>query len=103
MARLRYTAAARDDLVSISRYVADQSGSRALAERFTGRLRAKCREIAGSPIRLGRPRPNLVRDVRSLTVGNYMIFFRYVGDVVEIVNVFEGHRDIEALFREEDP
>ena len=31
-----------------------------------------------------------------------MIFFRYVGDVVEIVNVIEGHRDIEALFRKSE-
>jgi hypothetical protein len=30
-----------------------------------------------------------------------MIFFRYVGDAVEIVNVIEGHRDFEALFRGE--
>jgi len=102
MARLRYTATARDDLVSISRYIADQSGSRFVAERFAGRLRAKCREIAGSPIRLGRPRPDLARDLRGLTIGNYMIFFRHVGDVVEIVNVIEGHRDIEALFRKDE-
>lgn len=31
-----------------------------------------------------------------------MIFFRHVGDVVEIVNVIEGHRDIEALFRKDE-
>ena len=29
-----------------------------------------------------------------------MIFFRYVGDIVEIVNVIESHRDIESLFRQ---
>lgn len=34
MARLRYTAAARADLVSITTYIADQSGSRVVAERF---------------------------------------------------------------------
>jgi len=31
-----------------------------------------------------------------------MIFFRYVGDTVEIVNVIEGHRDIKALFRKSE-
>ena len=31
-----------------------------------------------------------------------MIFFRYVGDTVEIVNVIEGHRDIDALFRKSE-
>jgi plasmid stabilization system protein ParE len=99
MARLRYTATARRDLVSITTYIADRSGSRTVAERFAARLRGKCREIADAPIRLGRPRPNLLPDIRSLTLGSYMIFFRYAGDTVEIVNVIEGHRDIEALFR----
>ena len=102
MARLRYTATARSNLVSITTYIADRSGSRAVAERFAARLRAKCREIAGSPIQLGRARPTLLPDIRSLTFGNYMIFFRYAGDVVEIVNVIEGHRDIEALFRKDE-
>jgi hypothetical protein len=27
-----------------------------------------------------------------------MIFFRYRDDVLEVVNVLEGHRDIEAHF-----
>ena len=103
MARLRYTAAARADLVSITTYIADQSGSRVVAERFANRLRGKCREIAEAPIRLGRNRPSLRPDIRSLTFGNYMIFFRYVGETVEIVNVIERHRDIEALFRKRDP
>ena len=102
MARLRYTTWARRDIVSITVYIADRSGSRAVAERFAGRLREKCRDIARSPIRLGRPRPTLLPDIRSLTFGNYMIFFRYVGDIVEITNVIEGHRDIETLFRKSE-
>jgi hypothetical protein len=28
--------------------------------------------------------------------------FRYAGDVLEIVNVVESHRDIGAIFRVED-
>jgi len=29
----------------------------------------------------------------------YVIFFRYEGDSVEVVNICEGHRDIDAYFR----
>jgi toxin ParE1/3/4 len=101
MARLRYTAAANDDLVSLTTYIADQSGSRALAERFANRIRRKCREIAHAPILLGRPRPELLPDLRGFTFGNYLILFRHLGETVEIVNVIEGHRDIEAIFRKE--
>ena len=102
MARLRYTATARDDLISIITYIADRSGNRAVAERFADRLRAKCQEIADAPIRLGRSRPDLLPNIRSLTYRNSMILFRYVGNVVEIVNVIEGHRDIDAIFRNND-
>lgn len=101
MARLRYTAAAQDDLDSIAVYIAEQSGSRVIAERFTGELRGKCRDLARLPGRLGRPRPELIADLRSFAYKNYLIFFRYTGETVEIVNVVESHRDIEALFRDD--
>ena len=48
---------------------------------------------------MGRARPDLLPDIRTAPYGNYLIFFRYIGDVVEIVNVVDGHRDMEALFR----
>jgi plasmid stabilization system protein ParE len=102
MARLRYSAQAKRDLVSLTLYIAERSGSRVIAARFAARIRARCRRIAASPIAQGRPRPDLIPDVRSAPFGNYMIFFRHLGDVVEIVNVIEGHRDIDAIFRKND-
>ncbi len=57
MARIRCSAAARNDLGQIYRYIREQSGSGETARRF-------------------------------------------VHDVLEIVNVIEGHRDIPALFGE---
>jgi toxin ParE1/3/4 len=48
-----------------------------------------------------RPRPELRPDLRSHHFETYVIFFRYVGDVLEVVNVLEGHRDIEAFFDDE--
>ena len=98
MARLRFSAAANDDLNSIAEYIADRSGSRIVAERFAGELRQKCSDIAASPIQMGRPRPDLRPDLRSHPHGNYLIFFRYIGDVLEVVNVLEGHRDVAAFY-----
>ena len=103
MARLRYMAAARTDLVPITTYIADQSGSRAVAERFANRLGAKCREIANAPHSAGTGSPKFASrysqsDIWELCV----IFFRYLDDLVEITNVIEGHRDIEALFRKNE-
>lgn len=102
MARLRFSAAAKADLESIAAYIADRSGSRAVAERFARQLRQKCRELAAAPIMMGRSRLDLRLDLRSHTYKSYIIFFRYVGDVLEIINVLEGHRDVDAFFQDEE-
>jgi toxin ParE1/3/4 len=101
VARLRYSTAARDDLGQIYQYIREKSGSGATALQFVRRLRAKCEELARAPIRMGRLRPELWSELRSHPFESYMIFFRYVGDVLEIVDILEGHRDIDAFFKEE--
>jgi toxin ParE1/3/4 len=47
---------------------------------------------------LGRARPELRPDIRSFPYKGYMIFFRYVGDAFEVVNILEGHRDLGTYF-----
>lgn len=47
---------------------------------------------------MGRARPELLPDVRSFAFRGYVIFFRYVDDVFEVVNIIEGHRDLESHF-----
>jgi toxin ParE1/3/4 len=102
VARLRYSAAARDDLAQIYRYIREQSGSGETARRFVLELRQKCNALAAAPIVIGRPRAELRPGLRSHPYKSYVIFFRYVADVLEIVNVIEGHRDIPALFGKGD-
>jgi len=102
MRRLRYSAEANENLASIAAYIADRSENRAIAERFTDELRHRCRDIAAASIRVGRPRPELRNDLRSTTHKNYLILFRYVEDIVEIVNVIEGHRDIPGIFHDDE-
>jgi toxin ParE1/3/4 len=101
VARLRYAAAAGDDLINIAGYIARQSGSSLLAKQFTGQLRRKCADLAASPFSMGRSRPELRSDMRSLAFGNYVIFFRYSRNTLEVVNVLEGHRDVGAFFDQE--
>jgi plasmid stabilization system protein ParE len=47
---------------------------------------------------MGRARNELRAGLRSHPYKSYEIFFRYVGDTLEIANVIEGHRDIPAPF-----
>ena len=70
---------------------------------FTERLQAHCAKLAALPRTLGRARPELRPDIRSSAVGSYVIFFRYRGDTLEVVNILEGHREVDAFFSKEDP
>ena len=95
---LSYLDQAQEDLILIKRFIARESGSREIALRYTAKIREHCRKMAEQPAKVGRTRPELGEDLRSFPYGNYVIFFRYVGDNLEVITIIEGHRDIEALF-----
>lgn len=40
--------------------------------------------------------------MRSFAFRGYVIFFRYEADAVEVVNILEGHRDVDAHFRSDE-
>ena len=101
MYKLRYLAQAKDDLIAIKRYIARESGSQSVALQYAEKLRQQCRKLAELPGQIGRHRPELRRDLYSIPFGNYVIFFRRVNDVLEIITIIEGHRDIDAIF--DDP
>lgn len=102
MRRLVYLAAARRDLVSILEYITRESGNLAIAQRFVEQIRQQCVKLADLPGTLGRARPELRPDIRSFPFRGYVIFFRYVGDTLEVVTVIEGHWDIERHFGSEE-
>ena len=72
-----------------------------MGRAFVGRLRQKCAHLASHPGTLSRPRPDILPDLRSFAFKGYVIFFRYAGDVFEVVNVLEGHRDTIAYYRDD--
>ena len=98
MRRLHYSDDADRNLVDIALYIASESQSREIALAFVGRLRAKCRQLASLPATLGTARPDLRDDIRSTPCQGYVIFFRYHDDVLEVVNVLHGSRDVIRYF-----
>jgi toxin ParE1/3/4 len=100
--RLRVLPSAKADLVEILDYVTRKSGSVATGRRFVAALRAQCRHLAELPGILGRRRPELRPDIRSFPFRNYVIFFRYVDEDFEVVNILEGHRDFDQQFGSDD-
>ena len=102
MRRLVYLAAAANDLVKIFEHVRRQSGSDAVGRRFVGQLRQQCSKLASLPGTLGRARPELRPDIRSFAFHDYVIFFRYEGESLVIVDILEGHRDIGSYFAHQE-
>ena len=98
MRRAVFLASVQDDLVRILTYIARASGSLSVAQRFVRELREYCHKLAGLPGTMGRARPEIRPDLRSAPYKNYVIFFRYVDDRFEVVNILEGHRDVIAYF-----
>jgi plasmid stabilization system protein ParE len=49
---------------------------------------------------MGRARPELRPDIRSAAFRGYVIFFRCDAETFEVVNVLEGHRDIDSYFED---
>jgi toxin ParE1/3/4 len=49
---------------------------------------------------MGRSRPELRPDFRSFPDKNYVIFFRSADEGFDLVNILQGHRDIDAYFNE---
>ncbi len=93
-----FLAAARADLLQILEDVTRASGSLATGQSFVRQLRVQCHHLAGLPGTLGRARPDLQPDIRSSPYRGYIIFFRYLGDRFEIVNILHSRRDIDDVF-----
>ena len=99
MSRFRVTRPAQGDLRDIRTYVAEHGSARAAA-RWIGTLRERFQRLADTP-GMGRPRDDLAPGLRSLAVGEYLIFYIVVRAGIDIVHVLHGARDIERLFWEE--
>ena len=98
MYKLRYLSQARDDLISIKRYLTKESGSNNVALQYTEKLRNQCKKLSQLPGKIGQARPELYKEVRSFPYGNYIIFFRYNQDYLDIITIIERHRDVYNIF-----
>ena len=93
MPRLRYSAASKEDLKEIARFIAKDKPT--AARHWVAKLRKKCRLTATHPD-IGDDRSDLGEDIRSTYVGSYIIYFREKDGMLEIVRVVRG--DLEFAF-----
>jgi toxin ParE1/3/4 len=100
--RLVYLTSARRDIDSIFDFIAHENNDTAMAERHIEQIDAQCRRLALSPIVLGRPRNDLRQGLRSFPFKSLLIFFFCLPDKLQIVNIINAARDIDALFNPAD-
>jgi toxin ParE1/3/4 len=89
--------AAEQDLIEIGLYIAEDSPVN--AERFIDAIETECQKLAVSPFILGRSCEGLHPDLRRHNFKHYAIIYKPVPDGIELVGVFHGSRELEAIFK----
>lgn len=97
-----WTPAAEDDLGDIFRYIGRERYSLDAAQRVVQEIRASAADYAAQPL-LGAQRPELGEEVRSFRVFRYVVFYRPVEDGIDVLRVIHGARDVERIYRRDQP
>lgn len=92
------TPRAEADINGIAFYIARESGSGDKAYQFAEKLRDKCKHLASLPFAIGIKRNELLPGLYSYAYGNYLIFYECTEEVMRVISIIEGHRDVDAIF-----
>jgi toxin ParE1/3/4 len=98
-ARVIYSFQANDDLRQIVRYL--RQHSRPAAKRFSSNVANRLKRLAHSP-NLGRDRSEFGVKMRSVVIGDYVVFYHITPKVVTILRILHGSRNIDAIMRQLD-
>ena len=94
MANLRIVASARQDLADIFDYIARDKPF--AAKKWVRKIEEKCELIATTP-EFGQVRPELGGEIRSSTLGRYVIFYRPIENGIEVLRIIPGDRDTRSI------
>jgi toxin ParE1/3/4 len=94
LAHVNKTVLAERDLDEIWYHIAVDNLN--AADALLDRIDQRCRLLASQPM-VGRARPELAPDLRSLAATPYVIFYNPQADGIEVVRVLHGARDVIAL------
>jgi toxin ParE1/3/4 len=98
MNRFRISPCARDDLDQAWDYIAVDNPM--AATKWLAELSKKFALLSRNPLLCEECR-QLGGDLRRLSAGSYVVFYRVQSSGIEIVRVIHGARDIDFLFRDE--
>lgn len=91
--RVFFSPLAAHDMEEIGDYIFKDNPQ--AARKITRELRAKCRGLSKYPLR-GVSRPDIEPGLRSISLGNYLIFYVVNLETVRIQRILHGARDLVA-------
>jgi toxin ParE1/3/4 len=97
MPEIRISEAARRDLENIVGYTSERNPK--AAEKIVREIVGKLRMLRDFP-HSGRERPELMVELRSLVVRNYVIFYQSSETKIDVFRILHGAQDIPSAFNE---
>lgn len=94
MARVEFSALAREDILAIEAFLAERNQD--TADRFIDDVVARCDRLARHPW-LGRSRSELGESIRSLVFERWIVFYRVDSDLILVLRVVDGARDLTSI------
>ena len=95
MRSIRFAEAVAQDLEEIYDFIAADNVQ--AADRVIARLQERWRGLVSKP-GIGTKRDELREGIRSVTEGNYLVFYQATPEEIEIVRVLHTSRDIPGIF-----
>ena len=86
---------ADEDLLCIWDFISRENPS--AAERVLARIGERIDSLSRFPER-GKPMTHIATGARCLIESRYLIFYRILGDTVEVVRVVHGSMDLPKIF-----
>jgi toxin ParE1/3/4 len=91
MARIERAKQAIEDIVEIWMYIAVTNGNPSVADRLVHRFDEVLRLLSQQP-EAGVSIAHVSPDIRTFSIGNYVIFYRPLPDGVRLIRVLHGAR-----------
>lgn len=70
------------------------------AEALADAVDRKCEQLRTVPFQ-GRPRGDLSPGLRSVVIGDYLLFYRVTDEAIEFARFLHGSRDLPAAFADD--
>jgi toxin ParE1/3/4 len=99
--RVKIMPSAESDLEQIGDWIALGDPRRAIT--FTDQLRQRCERVGSSPRAYPLIPGHEASGIRRCVYRGYLIFYRVAPELVEVIHVLHGARDVDAiLFPDEE-